>query len=63
MGEVLNKNLPRYWSGFAAGTLFCAFALARVAVATGLVGAWLDAPGMVAGVIAWLLTSVEGDDG
>jgi uncharacterized membrane protein len=62
VGDVLNKNLPRYWSGFAAGTLFCAFVLARVAVAMGLVGAWLDAPGMVAGFIAWLLTSTEGSD-
>lgn len=60
---MLHKNLPPYWSGFAAGTLFAAFALARVAVATGLVGAWLDAPGMVAGVIAWLMTSTEGSDG
>ena len=58
---MLHKNLPRYWSGFAAGTLFAAFTLARAAVATGLVGGWLDAPGMVAGVIAWLLTSMEGE--
>lgn len=63
MASPLNKNLPPYWSGFLAGTLFAAFVLARLAVATGLVGAWLDAPGMLAGVIAWLMTSAEGDHG